>query len=304
MPMNTRPYAGEADLPTVLELLLACRATDRIDYWPPLIDLRQMLRKPLADLAQQTCLWESDGVLVGFALLVDGNYLLALVHPNAPEPLGMYQQMILWARVQATRLSGGKPAILSTTAREDEAARIALLERAGFARQDWQTLRMVRALDAPLPAPVLPPGFSIRPLAGEPEVEAYVALHQEAFPTSEMTVEERLALMRDSAYLPALDLVVVGPDGALVAFCTCSIGREENERLGRRDGWIALVGTRPDLRRLGLGRAVLLAGLSQLRTYGMDRAVLGTQSTNDARHLYESLGFHVLHRILWYAKDL
>ena len=305
MAYDTRPYAGEADLPAVLELLLACRETDTIDMWPPLVELRLRLKKPLADLEQMTRLWEAaDCGLAGFALLIDGNYLLALVHPTAPESAGLQEEILLWARSQVVTLSAGAPAVLSAAVREDEAGRIGLLERYGFLRQDWQTWRMVRPLDGPLPPPELPPGFSTRTLAGEQEVEAYVALHQAAFTSAEMTVEDRLALMRDSAYLAALDLVVVGPDGALAAFCTCSIGREENERLGGRDGWVDLVGTRPDLRCMGLGRAVLLAGLRKLQAAGMTRAVLGTQSTNSARHLYESLGFHTIHQLFWCAKDL
>ncbi|HEU5200464.1 MAG TPA: GNAT family N-acetyltransferase, partial [Ktedonobacterales bacterium] len=145
---------------------------------------------------------------------------------------------------------------------------------------------------------------TIRPLAGEQEADRYLAVHHEAFPDSNLTLEERLALMRDSAYLPALDLVAVGPNGALVAFCTCSFNVEEQERLGRRDGWVDLVGTRPELRGKGLGRAVLLAGLRQLQALGAARALLGTQSTNNAQRLYASVGFQTIHKLRWYSKGI
>ena len=106
------------------------------------------------------------------------------------------------------------------------------------------------------------------------------------------------------ADLPALDLVAAGPDDSFAAFCTCSFSAEENKLLGRRDGWVDLVGTRPDLRGRGLGRAVLLSGLRRLQALGATRALLGTQSTNSAQRLYTSVGFQIIHKLRWYTKEL
>jgi mycothiol synthase len=305
MLLHTRPYSGRDDLSAVLDLLLACRRADMVDDWPPLLELRLMLTSQSLD-QQDTSLWvQADGSLAAFGLLLDQVYLVAFVHPQAAQR-DLHEQALLWAmkRVQALAQASGEPAILSVAVREDEMERRALIHSYGFEMKDWQTLRMACPLDASLPEPALPAGYTIRPLAGEREADRYLAIHREAFPDSNLTLEERLALMRDSAYLPALDLVAVGPDGALVAFCTCSFSMEENERLDRRDGWIDLVGVRPELRGKGLGRAVLLAGLRQLQALGVTRALLGTQSTNNAQRLYTSVGFQTIHKLRWYSKGV
>lgn len=302
---HTRSYAGQTDLPAVLDLLLNCRAADTVDDWPPLIELRLMLTSKALD-RQDTCLWEqADGALAAFGLLLDRVYLVGFVHPQANQR-DLHEQMLRWAmeRVKTLEQTPGEPAILSVAVREDEIERRTLVNSYGFEMKDWQTLRMACSLDISLPELALPAGYAIRPLAGEQEVDRYLAVHQEAFPDSNLTLEERLALMRDSAYLPALDLVMTGPDGAFAAFCTCSFSVEENTRLGRRDGWVDLVGTRPELRGKGLGRAALLGGLCQLQAQGATRALLGTQSTNSAQHLYTSVGFQTIHKLRWYTKAL
>jgi ribosomal protein S18 acetylase RimI-like enzyme len=139
-------------------------------------------------------------------------------------------------------------------------------------------------------------------VAGEEELEAHVALRRAAFESTNPTAAHRLTVMRDPEYRPDLDLVAVAPDGTLAGFCLCSIGREENARLGRDEGWVDTLGTRPAYRKLGLGRALLLTGLRRLRASGIAVAVLGTGQGNPAVALYESAGFRVAYRVLWYRR--
>jgi mycothiol synthase len=307
MAIRTRSYRGEADLQAVLDLLIACKATGRLDDWPTMMELRLLLTMGLVDQEQDVRLWENEnGSLAAFAVLWEGPYLVSFVHPQGPGQ-ALAEQILAWGRERTRALcqAGKKSLILSVSVREDEGGRIALLKQQGFTPRAWQTLRMARSLREPIPAPDVPEGIIIRPLAGEPEAANYVALHHEAFGTSGMNVAHRLALMRDPAYLPALDLVAAAPDGRLVAFCTCSVSAEENARLRRHDGWVALMATRPAYRGKGLGRALLLAGLEQLKAQGVERALLGTQSKNtSARQLYESAGFRTLYKVFWYARAL
>jgi ribosomal protein S18 acetylase RimI-like enzyme len=164
---------------------------------------------------------------------------------------------------------------------------------------------MARSLDEPIPEPQFPEGFVLRPLAGEGEVAAYVALHRAAFGTENMTVERRLAIVRNQGYIPELDLVAAAPDGTLAAFCVCSVEAEENATRELPRGAIDIIGSRPDWRGKGLGRAMLLAGLRALRAHGMGVATLGTGSDNIAgQRLYESAGFRVAYRKRWYTKSV
>ena len=208
-------------------------------------------------------------------------------------------EVLAWASAHG-RAAGYEQ--LYSPAREDDARRMALLQRHGFAPHHWVTLRMTRPLDTPLPEPRFPADFTARPVAGEGEVEAHVALHRQAFDSPNPTAAHRLSVMRDPEYRPDLDLVAVAPDGALAGFCLCSIGREENQRLRRREGWVDTLGTRPAYRTLGLGRALLLTGLQRLQAGGVETVVLGTGQGNPAVALYESVGFRVAYRILWYQR--
>jgi len=132
-----------------------------------------------------------------------------------------------------------------------------------------------------------------------------VALHQAAFGTQNMTIENRRTIMRNPAYIPELDLLLEAPDGTLATFCYCTIPREANELSGRSEGEIAIIGTSPAYQKRGLGRAMLLAGLQRLKDFGVEMATLGTSSENGGAHsVYFSAGFRVSYRSLWYAKSI
>jgi ribosomal protein S18 acetylase RimI-like enzyme len=57
---------------------------------------------------------------------------------------------------------------------------------------------------------------------------------------------------------------------------------------------------------MGLGRAMLLAGLHRLKAAGVATAILGVDAENPsgALQLYESVGFHNIRDSISYVKDL
>ena len=67
-----------------------------------------------------------------------------------------------------------------------------------------------------------------------------------------------------------------------------------------------MLGTRRGHRKIGLGRAMLLAGLHWLKAQGVDTAVLGVDAENPtgALRLYELVGFVVANTSYSYQKDL
>ena len=103
-------------------------------------------------------------------------------------------------------------------------------------------------------------------------------------PGSGPAAEGRRRLRRNREYRPDLDLVAVGPDGRLAGFCLAFVYGEDNAVLGRRDGWVEQMGTHPDHRRRGIGRALLRAGLEGLRQRGAEVAYLETGAENGAAH--------------------
>ncbi len=120
------------------------------------------------------------------------------------------------------------------------------------------------------------------------------------------TVEEYQHELNDLNYCPHLDLVATAPDGTLVAFCVGCIFSHKNQRNGRYEGWIGLLGTRRGFRQLGLGRALLLTEMHRLKAEGMETALLGVDSQNPsgALQLYQSVGFYQRHTNISFVKYL
>jgi mycothiol synthase len=64
-----------------------------------------------------------------------------------------------------------------------------------------------------------------------------------------------------------------------------------------------MLGTDPEHQGKGIGRTLLLAGLNLLHRRGLQVAELTVDSENTtACSLYESLGFQVQARSIWYEK--
>lgn len=303
--VTMRPYTGLADLAAMLALLRVASAP--FAMYPTAADLPEVLDPAVSDTPAHTVVWEdAEGTLVSFAIVSHYNNLH--FHFRAGLPVEVWEHELLdWAMRQPRNRTGNtaETRTLDAAAFADDTATTGVLRRGGFAPAGQSTLRMARSLHDPLPDPRLPPGFTIRRLAGEAEVPAYVALHRAAYGSENMTVELRLSIMRQAHYRPELDLVVVAPDGALAAFGVCMIDASENERTGRNEGEIAIVGTHPAFRRRGLGQAMVLAGMSAMRRAGIAGAFLTVADGNTvAIRVYEAAGFRTQARMDWYTRTL
>jgi ribosomal protein S18 acetylase RimI-like enzyme len=301
--LSHRPYAGEADLRAITDLLARSRPAERATEYPSLIDVREILGTPTGQGG--TFLWEDEGGLLGFAMFDAPNLTFEIVPGPAQGEIAA--QMIGWAtdRARAAEREPGEPPALDTSVSDRDPVWIALLERHGFARLPECGLHFIRPLDVPIPDPQLPLGFTLRPIAGEHESAAWVTLHRAAWGTENMTLDYRLSMVRVPEYDPDLDLVAVAPDGTLAAYCFCYVSREINALSGRRDGFTDPISTHPDYQRRGLSRALVLAGLQRLKARGMDTARTGTSSENVAmQRTAESVGFRLESRTLWFSKRL
>ena len=230
-----------------------------------------------------------------------------LVFEIAPETEPEIEnQLFDWGMKSAVHSSGpGVEDTLDTSCREDDLHRVAMLGRQGFRKLEQNTLQMALKLDQPITPVRLPEGFSIRSIKGEQEVDAIVALHRAAFKTSNMTREERLAIMRAPDYEPALDLVVLATDGRMAGYCTCSISTAENKLSGSMIGHTDPVAVHPEFRRRGLACALLSAGAQLLKERGMELAILSTSSDNKAmQKAAEAAGFQVYSKRIWFSKAI
>jgi mycothiol synthase len=305
--MRAEPYSGAVDLQRMLDLVKA-RPLDRLTDFPSIADLQEMLGPDLSPLNVQ--LWEETGErLAGFALLQDyQSWVFLVMEVGSSFPVvEIERQMVAWGEEIARRLSStrNRPVPMEIHVKVDDHAQVALLEALGFEQQPGGSVSFSRSLSEPIPAADIPPGFSIRPSAGEQEVEDWVRLHRLAWGTENMTVEERRSMLQTPFYDPSLDLVAVASDGTLAAYCMSWFSDEENAITGRKDGHTDPIATHPAYQRLGLAKALVLIGLSLLKDRGIQTARLGTARDNlGMLRTAESLGFRIVSETLWFSKSI
>lgn len=310
-PFVPQPFAGETDIPRLVELNAACQAVDQLRQPQTLQNLREHLLEPMANWGREIVLWQTGSDLVAYSYLWlpppaerQDVILWFAVHPSA-RASELPGAIVAWAEERAAALSG-RDATLTISASEDNRWRLAIAAALGF-RPIRYFLRMARRLDDALPSLPLPAGYQIRPLAGLDEVDAWVDLFNAAFADhwehTDMTAEERRIAMARPNYHPDLDLVAVAPDGALAAFCSSEIRVLDD---GTRKGLVDLVGTHPAHRRRGLAHAVLAAGLSALRAQEMieTRLSVDADSPTGAPSLYEELGFTVAETVTVFRRPI
>ena len=180
--LMTRPYAGEADLQPICELLNTCDAVDDLDDNYDVAELRVEFTDPRLDPERDLRLWEdAAGRLVGFGQIwiqpdgevVDG-FLYARVHPDA-RASGLDDEIIAWGhkRVRQVARERGQAAMLRSSTRDHDVRYRSILERHGFAIARY-FFRMTCPLNAPIPEPQFPAGFTLRHVASDADIEQWV----------------------------------------------------------------------------------------------------------------------------------
>ncbi|MEG4506022.1 GNAT family N-acetyltransferase [Microcoleus sp. F6_B4] len=316
--LSGRCYAGDRDLDAIAHLINTCESVDRLDEGTSISELQQEFNAPSLDKARDIRLWEdAEGKLIGFAQLsvsepgevIDG-WLWFRVHPGARGG-DVEAGAIAWGEVRMREVSAmrGARVKLRTYARAEDCDRISLLTSNGF-KADRYFYRMARSLSEPIPEPHFPEGFALRQFPGEQDAAAWVEMFNQSFIDHwnhhDLTVDKFKRELAKPDYRNDLDLIAVADDGTFVSFCYCEICVQECDRTGRNEGWIACLGTRRGFRKMGLGRAMLLAGLHRLKAAGVATAILGVDAENSsgALRLYESAGFHNIRNSISYVKDV
>jgi len=304
MNIKRRKYEGTNDLASMIQLARELQA-DTLHV----IDLPYRLSSWALEELDNVGLWvDESGRLAGWAVMQTPFWTVDYVY--RPQAGAVFHREILkWVdrrSRETTHTHYGQPAWY-VNAFADQTERRRVLEQAGFTDQAnaaanaWSKVWMERTGQQEVPSYPLPGGFSIRPLAGENEVLAYVELHQAVFQTRNMTIEWRRRTLSHPDYIANVDIVVVAPDGRLVAFC---IGWLSETTPGKIIGQIEPLGCRVDFRRYGLGRAALCETLWRLEQHGVESVYVETDSyRNAAFRLYESVGFQVIKDVAVFGKD-
>jgi mycothiol synthase len=212
---------------------------------------------------------------------------------------GVGAALLGWALDRAAAEPGVREAW--TIAHDPDA--LPLLEGAGFRLERTGELL---ALDDPaaVPPPQWPAGVRLdTSLRGRRLVEALAEACDRSYahlPHYQGATRSQVArLLAHPDADPALCLLAFR-DGEVVGFNFCLLER----RAGAVEGWVHDLGVAPPARGVGLGRALLHAGVLALRERGAGKVLLGVDAANDpARNLYrrtgfrrtETFGYHRLH---------
>jgi mycothiol synthase len=101
------------------------------------------------------------------------------------------------------------------------------------------------------------------------------------------------------------DIILAFDSDKPIGYCWTRINPQKNKAPSEGTGRIYMLGVDPDYQGRGLGRQLLLIGLSYLKSKGLRVVELTVDHENKAaRTLYKSVGFKLWTRSLWYEKKL
>lgn len=314
--LTSRSYAGKTDLDAIASLLNACNSAVDFDEWPSVPELLMQFDDPSVDNTRDIRLWETDtGELIAVAGLMmpseDFNRILWFQTQPSSNYCAIETQVVNWGEERMREFAKERDVstikILAPT-HSNNRDRITFLESCGFQVERY-FLSLERSLLEPIAKPQLPEGFTLQPITSQIDPQAWVEMFNETFSDHwnhfQMTVDGYQHKFNDPDYLPHLSAIAIAPDGTFAAFCDCSsLGGDGQQKTQK--AWITALGTRQGFRKRGLGRAILLAVMQNLKAEGMDSVMLYVDADNltGATRLYDAVGFHQVNTQIAYIKQL
>jgi len=163
----------------------------------------------------------------------------------------------------------------------------ALVQGRGYQKKaDWNRPLYRFDISQPFPEILLPPGYSLKSLADEPDWSKVHQVMYQGFnhgPVGEITPEDReMRRKMFDTVTASLDLKIVAaaPNGDFAAICGMFYDA------GNCYGYVEPVATDPAYRRLGLGKAAVLEGIRRCGKLGATVAYVGSDQA-----FYQAIGF-------------
>jgi mycothiol synthase len=276
-----RPSEGQ--IADVVGLLAAAAVSDGVDPVSEAASLR--LHHP--GTGTHLLAHDAAGSLVGYAALderADRRTVEFAVHPeHRRRGIGGALLAALLDRVSGP---------LWVWAHGEHPAALRLAERAGLVRKR-ELLQLRRGLDQPIPPRPLPDGVTLRSFVPGEDEAAVVRVNNRAFswhPEQSHWDVNALAMREAQPWFhPKGFLLAVDPQGRLLGFHWTKVHPE-----GR--GEVYVIGVDPDAQGLGLGAALIAAGMEHLHEQGLAEVMLYVESDNaTALQTYRKLGFRQHH---------
>ncbi|MEA2843151.1 MAG: mycothiol synthase [Actinomycetota bacterium] len=306
--LEVKRQMGRGDIAAVSELLDVATA---VDGHPPLgehqwLDLVHGGREGFAGLVA----WEpGHDHPVGYAQLTredtpldeSGHHstwaLEYVVDPHHRDAAGQgIGQTLLEAAFGVVRSEGGGHVHLWVPKPTEEHDRVAAA--AGLSRG-----RELRQLRRPLPLGERSE-LAVRPFVPGQDEAAWLEVNNRAFRWHPEQGGWDLDVLRhreSQSWFDPEGFLLHERDGKLAGFCWTKVHDDHSPALGE----IYVVAVDPGFQGLGLGRALVVAGLGWLADRGLETAMLYVDADNEpAIRLYESLGFTVDHVDRAYVGDV
>ncbi|HEX6247989.1 MAG TPA: GNAT family N-acetyltransferase [Nocardioidaceae bacterium] len=311
------------DIPAWNRLLAAIEAVDRTGEHYNEADLAEEMANPELDPARDMVGAFLGDDLVGYFCVYPRSaagdvHKIAMEGGVHPDHRGRGTGTVLATAMRRRALEAhaerhpGLAALLTLMGPATNADQAGLMAAAGLRPTRWNfTMRADLAghLEAP---PLVPDGLELRRY-DDSLAEAMLAAHNAAFvdhpnftPWSESMWKQWVTGSR--SFRPALSFVVVDrahPD-TVVAYLQSNEYDAYFEQTGRREAFVAKVGTRREYRGRGLASLLLRHALQEYRIAGYDEACLDVDSENPtgALGIYRRAGFEVESRWAEYTETV
>lgn len=316
--LELRPL-GTPDAAALADLYAACEQIDRTGEHYSVADLLEEMANPDLDLGKDMRgAFEAGGRLAGAwsVMLRNGTprklYAMGMTRPDLRgQGVGGLLAEGMFGRVREIRDQLAEPLLVISDGVTENDAQADLLARHGLQTARWSFAMRVRLGSAPPAAPVLD-GYVVR-VYDEASALPLLAAHNAAFldhPNfSTWTESEWRHWVTDSrnfrGELTFLATPVDRPE-EIAAYLQTSEFEAHREATGRREAYVAKLGTLPAHRGRGLAGSLLAHALAAYQQGGYDEAALDVDSQNPtgALGIYERAGFVVERRFTQYAATL
>lgn len=299
--MIRRPFRDAADLAAMERLAAACIADDPDCFLlhPGDIPHRLFNGMKYEDPVDFVTMWEDESGLIAWTAVYARQQSFDV--QSLPDRRGELERVLLAHAeehlVAEMRRLGVDRDELEAEADACDPFRGPILEELGWSRREHEYTTTRRSLQH-IPDVDIPEGFVIRQVTGVEEAAAIAAVHAASF-GSVWTPELYRRVMESPGYEPSREFVAEASDGRLASFTVT--WHDHHNRLGLFEP----VGTHQEFRRLGLARAVMIAGMQSMRAAGMADAIVSYEVSNPASAaLYTSLGFDAFIESTTYSRTI
>lgn len=290
--LNQRFYRPQ-DLPLILAFLGKLQASCRHPALHPGDLIWWMLQTETFAPQQSIQILESSAGSIQALLFSDPPEWCALTLAEGEQDVSLSVK----AAENFVRHHGKRELTLRTGSGQPELKKW-LLEQ-GYAQTSSRSLWMEFDPSPTVANPILPEEYGITCMQELQNWPARVKVHQQVWNSGRFTLQAMHNLRKSSLYDPALDMVVLAPDGSVAAYALIWLDPVS------QTATFEPVGVHPAHQRKGLGRAVMQAGLLALQRRGATRITVSTRESNTpAVQLYASLGFRTSGHFLNFRKEL